>query len=207
MHDLASYYLLLVTDDESGKATAFTPQGLAGALLAEMIADGGIEVVDRRLIAGLHRPSAQPYAGIWDLINEEEKPRTASRWVGVLTSRRGAEARQAVAARLVDDGVLRELHKSFGRVHRPTVDPTMERTLRAELDEMLAGPDEELDDRTRVLVMLVVFSLSAQRVASDRPGRRQLSKRATAWRKAGVLSEELALVTEAVRTNVAAAAS
>jgi hypothetical protein len=207
MHDLASYYLLLVTDDESGKATAFTPQGLAGAVLAQMIIDGGIEVVERRLIAGLHRPVAEPYAGIWDLLDEEEKPRTASRWVGVLTSRRGADARHAVAAKLADEAGLRALLESFGGANLASAAPETERTLRGDLLAMLAGPDEEIDDRTKVLVMLVVFSLASQRVATDRSGRRQMSKRVAAWRKSGLLPEELALVTEAVRVNVSDAAS
>ncbi len=207
VHDLASYYLLLVTDDVTGATTAFTRQGLAGALLAEMIADGSIEVHERRLVAGPERPQQRPHAEFWDRMDDDEKPRTASRCIAVLTGPQGDDPRAAVASRLVGDGALAGLRSSFGNERLPAGDPRRALPLAEQLAAVLEAPDEELDDVTRVLVMLVVYTLSSQRLSSERSVRRQLSKRVAVWRKDGLLPEGLALVVEAVRRNVATAAS
>lgn len=199
---VAEDVLLLLTDDESGKAetdAGTLDRVLAGALLVEGVLDGRLAVTQSdgavrrgRVVAA---PDAAPTGdALTDrvLATVAEKPRTPADVVGELTK----DVREAVLARLIERGWLREqrtraLGLTWGTRH-PTVDPSHEDALRAELAAVLLE-GREPSPRTAAVVALLSAAGQVKHAvdALDRATRKAAEQRATdvaegSWVAAGV---------------------
>jgi hypothetical protein len=103
---LSEELLLLAYDDEDGTPLTdgtHLDNGLGGAMLLELVLAGRVDVEDRRVVVLDPRPTGEPLAdAALAKILEEPKPRKPGHWVSKLAK----QARPAVLAKLVADGVL-----------------------------------------------------------------------------------------------------
>lgn len=182
---IAEDLLLLLLDDESGRFTSANHRpALAGAVLAELAADGAIELDQRgglwkRTTVSLddaHVVADPLLRGFADRIGE--KPRSPQD----IVNRIGADVEEALCSRLADRGVLRRDQRMvlwvFPRDIWPAADSSHERQLRSELRAvLLAGADPR--PRIGVLIALLAAMDQVHRIV-DREGHsaREVRRRA-----------------------------
>lgn len=183
---LAEELFLLTHDDESGKAgtTLALDQGLAGALLLDLAAEGRIEA-DGDVVRS-SRPSPTQQAPTHPLlqaaheaIHGAEKPKPAKHWVNGLVKAL-KPLREQVGRSLAERGVLteerRKVLKLFPTTTWPEADPAPERELRARLRSVLVkGATPDL--RTASLIALL-SPLDLIGEVVEKPDRKTAKKRA-----------------------------
>lgn len=184
---IAEDLLLLLLDDESGalNGTAYPQTVLGGALLIELATTGAAEVEEKQNVwrsAKVHvtgRPPEDPaLRAAYDVV--AEKPRSAQE----LVDRLGKSARDTLAARLVERGLLERRESKvlglFPRTRWPAVDTRHEEEVRRRLAATLVQGVEP-DERTGALVALLSAIDKAHKVVDHRglPAR-EVRKRAKA---------------------------
>jgi hypothetical protein len=175
--------LLLALDGEKG-GTAWLSgwTALTGGVLVDAIAAGAV-VVDEE--GETLRPGREPEHPLLRRVREavaaEAQPRTVGDWVQRLPAALDPMA-EAVAARLVADGVLGEEHTTIlgliPTTRFPEADPSAERALRARLHAVLVGGAEP-DPHDLLLIALVEPAglLATATGDEDRAVRRAARKR------------------------------
>src|SRR3954447_2372061 len=160
---IAEDLLLLLTDDDSGKAAGSTQVdlGLAGALVADLALLGRVDVAAAdekvkkgRLVVRDASPSGDDFldrALAWLVKQEGRRP---DRAVPALKD----ETRRQVYRRLAERGLVRQhASKLFGitlRTTWPAAERTHEQLLRAKL-ALAVESQRELDDRDTALLSLL----------------------------------------------------
>lgn len=138
---LSHALLLLLLDEEKGamRSGYAHDAGLAGAVLLDLLAAGALTEHEGKLVAVGSPPPALNAA--WRVLGEE--PRSAKKAISAL-GKRLKPLRGAIAAPLVETGVLEERHLRFSRVRYPERDPAPELDVRKRLRVVLDGaePDE-----------------------------------------------------------------
>ena len=133
---------LLLLDDEKGTTSSLVTaadNGLAGALLLDLLATGRLEEREDKLVRAGSEPSEPALAAAWRVVDD---PRPAKHWVGKLPGRL-KPIKGTVADALVARGVLDERrHKTLGLIpstRYPELDPGPEQELRARLRAALSA--------------------------------------------------------------------
>jgi Golgi phosphoprotein 3 len=161
MQTLAEDLLLLALDDDNGTVpwqhSTALPHGLGGALLMDLVLQGRIDVVGKKVVV---TSAASTGDDILDealvTIGESKRRHDAKHWVSKLGGRSGLK--EQLARRLVERGILEEQEKVFLWVFRsnryPTSNPEVEASLRQQIhDVVLSGEDPDV--RTLMLLSLV----------------------------------------------------
>jgi hypothetical protein len=155
---IAEELLLLLLDDEKGTSDAWVmaaDQGLAGALLLDLLVAERLEERDGKLARAGTEPSEPALAAAWRAIDE---PKPIKHWVGKLPGKL-KPIKGTIAGPLVSRGVLDERrHKILGlfpSTRYAELDPSPEQELRARLRRVLVD-GEEPDDRTVELLGVLV---------------------------------------------------
>lgn len=178
---LAEELFLLTHDDESGKpsATMALDNGLAGALLLDLVETGAARAEGKSLVPTAAEPSHPLLIAAQRVLRGSEKPRTAAHWVQHLPQSLKPMA-TTVGESLAVRGVLTERHRKvlgiFPTTEWPEVDPTPERELRQRLRRVLVD-GEDADGRTGLLIALLQ-PLSLVRGVVGRGSARQAEARA-----------------------------
>jgi len=158
--------LLIALNDERGTLpmTGMPGFALAGAILAELLSQGRIEVEPTR--KKLVRVKSAQMLGDQLLdesllrIREAKRPAPLLSWVTRLTGTRRMHHR--IAERLVIRAILRAEERRILRIFRtdayPTVDSRPEREIRERLSEAVFRDNPRLDERTRLLLAVCVPS-------------------------------------------------
>lgn len=156
--------LLLALHDERGTIhrAGMYAYAVAGGLLAELLLEGRIELVERKRGKPLVTVARATQVG--DPVADEllERIRTAKRrapldrWVGRVAG--SARLKHRVAVQLARKGVLRQEEERvlllFRRKIYPEIDPAPERQLIASLREALLGDSDQVEQRTAILAVL-----------------------------------------------------
>lgn len=158
---IAEDLLLLLLDDDNGKLTltAYPQTVLGGALLVELATTGSVEVEEKTSLwrSAKVRPTGELPADpvlrtAYDVV--AAKPRSAQD----LVDRLGKGAKEQLAARLADRGILERRDDRilgvFPRTRWPAADTSHEREVRQRLDAVLVVGVEP-DERTGALVALL----------------------------------------------------
>lgn len=173
---IAEDLLLLLLDDETGRATASQelPAALGGALLVELALAGVVEVEPKQGLFGsatVHRPGGEqpgdPVLGAaLDVV--EEKPRSAQK----LVERLSKGLKETLAERQVERGVLERRDDKvlglFPRTTWPARDATYEASLRRRLEAVLTSAQQP-DERTAAVLAMLSAIDQAHKVL-DHPG-------------------------------------
>ena len=173
---IAEDLLLLLLDDETGRATASQelPAALGGALLVELALTGAVEVEPKQGLFGsatVHRaggeePGDPVLSAALDVV--EEKSRSAQK----LVERLGKGLKETLAERLVERGVLERRDDKvlglFPRTTWPARDATYEAALRRRLEDVLTS-DQQPDDRTAAVLAMLSAIDQAHKVL-EHPG-------------------------------------
>jgi hypothetical protein len=176
---LSEALLLLLLDDEKGSpvhAGYAHDEGLAGALLLDLLDVGALAETDGKLVATDTAPSAPAPAAAWSALSE---PRDAKRAVAAVV-KATKPIKATIAAPLVAAGVLDETrHKRLGlfeTTRYPERDPSPEQALRSELHAVLVSGRPPSDFLASLLGLLVPMDLVGRLV--DRDERRPAKARA-----------------------------
>lgn len=171
MLTLAEELMLLALDDETGKGASRSglDQGLAGAVLCELVLVERIAILDDRVVLRADGLTGEPAEdAVLEKIAVREKPRKPADWVGRLAS----GVRKDVLARLQERGLIRaERHKLLGLLpstRYPEADGSAERVIRERLDAVLAEGAEP-DDRTAALIAIAHAAGVGKILAGGRP--------------------------------------
>ncbi|HEV7709384.1 MAG TPA: GPP34 family phosphoprotein [Asanoa sp.] len=155
---IAEELLLLVYDNESGKATGSRiglDLGMAAAVLVELALAGRVAYADGNIVVADATPTGVPVADEVLAKIEANVPHTPAAWVQRLRHR----LRERVLSDLISRGVIRDVddvEQEFIHVHRyPSVDASVENETRARLAAALAGEGAP-DERTAALATLIV---------------------------------------------------
>ncbi|MEA2151595.1 MAG: hypothetical protein QOD69_3425 [Solirubrobacteraceae bacterium] len=171
MLTLAEELMLLALDDETGKGSARSglDQGLAGAVLCELVLAGRIAIIDDRVVLRADGIIGEPVEdAVLAQVAAREKPRKPADWVGRLAG----GVRRDVLARLQERGLIRaERHRVLGLLpstRYPEADGSAEREVRERLDAVLAGGARP-DERTAALIAIAQAARVGAALAGDRP--------------------------------------
>ena len=217
---IAEDLLLLLLDNETGKITAsgYLDPLLGGALLADLAAQGLVEVrkPDRRWtsskvhpVATTRRPADQMLVEAMAMVTE--KPRSAHSLVSRLSKNR----KDQVLDRLVKRGLVRrEEHLVLGLFSRPrwpAADATQELQLRQELRSVLVDGAEPSPRVAAIVGGLHAIGKAHKIIADDRVAARAVKKRAKRvaegdW-AAGAVNDAIVATNAAMVAAVVAAAS
>jgi hypothetical protein len=199
---LSEALLLLLLDDEKGSpvhAGYAHDEGLAGALLLDLLDAGALAETDGKLVAAGHPPSAPALAAAWSALSE---PGEAKKAIAAVV-KAAKPIRTTIAAPLVDAGVLDETrHKRLGlfeTTRYPERDPSPEQTLRSELQSVLLSGQAPSDFAASLLGLLVPMDLVTRLV--DRNERKAAKARAKAVAERGPVGDA---VKSAVQQQIAA---
>jgi hypothetical protein len=164
LHDLHLYeeILLLALHDEKGTVHfgASFAQAAGGAILAELLLDGYLEVVAEGKTSRIRVRDAAPpddplLAACFDRVAQEDRARSASRWVQRFATTK--QLKERVAARLVERRILRREEAKvllvFSRTVYPERDARPEREVVARLRRAVNGSGP-VTPRTVVLLAL-----------------------------------------------------
>lgn len=159
---LAQELLLLALKDEKGTLAVesmFLRHGLAGALLLELLFEGRLAIVDKKvkLIDGSTHPD--PFLeGTLVYIRESKKERKLKDWVKRLAEKQSKLVREMTTS-LVAAGILQHEEGKilwvFPHHTYPTNDPTPELLIRRRIDDVILGGSTP-DDRTSALISLAL---------------------------------------------------
>jgi hypothetical protein len=168
---LAEELMLLALDDETGKGSGRSglDQGLAGAVLCELVLAGRIAIFDDRIVMRADGITGEPAEdAVLAQVAAREKPRKPADWV----RRLAGSVRNDVLARLQERGLIRaEHHRVLGLVpstRYPEVDGSAEREIRERVDAVLAGGAEP-DERTAALIAIAQAAGIGAMLAGARP--------------------------------------
>lgn len=167
---LSEALLLLLLDDEKGSpvhAGYAHDEGLAGALLLDLLDAGAAMETDGKLVATGAAPTAPASSAAWSTLAE---PRDAKKAIAAVV-KAAKPLKATVAAPLVEAGVLDETqHKRLGlfeTTRYPERDPSPERTLRSELQAVLVSGQQPTDFVASLLGLLVPMDLVGRLVPRD----------------------------------------
>jgi hypothetical protein len=171
--------LLAIRDEKGTFATNFVEHAVAGAVLAELLLEGRIDVEDtRRKLVKLrsHRPTGAPIIDECFASMKAAKRRASlNTWVGRLAGTKGL--RHKVARQLCRRGILRydedKILLLFRRKLYPEVDPKPEREIVERLRNAIFGGSREVDPRTAILVSLA----GSSELLNEPFGRREIKAR------------------------------
>jgi len=180
---LSEELFLLTRDDEPDKpgATLALDNGLAGALLLDLAAEG-LVAVKGKTVVGVAGTASHPLlsAALTELLASGE-PRSAQYWLTQLPQAL-APLRTQVGTSLAERGALTEERRTaLGLVPAsrwPEVDPAPEHELRARLQRVLVNSGEP-DAHTALLISLL-RPLAMVRNVVDKHHRKQADARAKA---------------------------
>lgn len=211
---LSEALLLLLLDDEKGSpvhAGYAHDEGLAGALLLDLLdADAAVET-DGKLVATGAAPAAPALSAAWSTLAE---PRDAKQAIAAVV-KAAKPLKALIAAPLVEVGVLDETrHRRLGlfeTTRYPERDSSPERTLRSELQAVLVSGQAPTDFHASLLSLLVPMDLVGRLVARDE--RKTAKTRAKAIADHGpvgdavkrAVQQQIAAVVAATATSAAAA--
>lgn len=204
---LADALLLLAYDDDSGKATVGGQQldfGLAGAVLAELVLAGRVELGESRVRVVSRTPTGNAVCdGVLAAIADDRKPRKPAD----LVPRLARGLRDIVLSRLTAQGVVRESQEKvlgFIPVTRyPAVNRRPETDLRERLRAVVVDGAPP-DPRTAVLCGLVIAIGMDRGIFPDMP-RKEVKRRVeevAAGEWAGPAVREAVATAQAVATAV-----
>jgi hypothetical protein len=155
---IAEELLLLAYDDESGKASGSTiglDLAMAAAMLVELALHHRIVYVDRILMVRDATPTGMPIVDEVLAKVAADPQHTPGSWVQRLRHGLRPRVLADLCARNVICDVDETTMAGFVHLHRyPTIDPTVEREIRARLHQALTT-DETPDVRTAALAALV----------------------------------------------------
>jgi hypothetical protein len=199
---VAEALLLLLLDDEKGSTSSgyARDEGLAGAVLLDLVALGLVDERDGVLVAVGAEPSSPVLARAWRAIGST--PRSIKQWVRKLPGQL-KPIKRTVAEPLVARGVIsEERHKILGlfpTTRYPEVDPGPESSLRSRLRAVLVSGAEPDASIAGLLALLVPLDLVKRVVERDE--RKAASARAKAVAERGPVGDA---VRAAVQREVAA---
>ncbi len=156
--------LLLALSDEKGtiKGATWYQQMIGGAVLAELLLSGRVELVKERKKTWLEvrdaTPLGEPLIDEWlATMAAAKKRRQLPDWLGRIARTKDLKGR--VARRLADRGILAvkadKVLGVFNRERYPEADGGPERAVRARLEAAIFGEANEVDVRTVVLLSLI----------------------------------------------------
>ncbi|MCO1660060.1 GOLPH3/VPS74 family protein [Pseudonocardia humida] len=173
--------LLLALDGEKGGTTWLSGwTALTGGVLVDAIAAGAVTVEDETLRPG-EEPAHPLLRRVREAVAAEGQPRTVGDWVQRLPIVLDPLV-EAVAARLVEDGVLGEEHGTIlgliPTTRFPEVDPTAEQVLRTRLRSVLVQGAEPSPHDLLLIALVEPAGLLATATGEDeRAVRRAARKR------------------------------
>jgi hypothetical protein len=153
--------LLLALEDEKGTAvTGLYRNAMAGAMLAELVMQGAVNLGDDKQRTVRVRPAARMDDPLLDealqLIAAAKKPKPARHWVMKLAGIKDLHHR--AARQLVQKGILREetgtVLRIFKRTVYPEADSGPERELIGRLEKAIFTGTPRVDERTLVIIAL-----------------------------------------------------
>lgn len=164
--------LLLALRDEEGTTIsgAWYQQAIAGALVAELLLAGHLEVRPEGKKEFLFAVGDGPGGGdllaeCWAQVRDAKRPRTARDWVSRLAGTRRLKHR--VAAPLVERGILAEDERKllflFPQTVYPEADGRPEDAILRRLERAVFSDSAEVDPRTTVLLALADATRLLQR--------------------------------------------
>jgi len=206
---LSEALLLLLLDDEKGSpvhAGYAHDEGLAGAVLLDLLEAGALAETDGKLVAGGEQPSPPALAAAWSALAE---PRDAKQAIAAVV-KAAKPIKTTIAAPLVDAGVLDETrHKRLGlfeTTRYPELDPSPERALRSELQTVLTSGQTPSDFAASLLGLLVPMDLVGRLV--ERADRKAAKARAKEVAERGPVGDAVkAAVQQQITAVVAAGAA
>jgi hypothetical protein len=199
---LSEALLLLLLDDEKGssvRAGNAHDEGLAGAVLLDLLDAGALAETDGKLVATGAEPTAPALAAAWAALSE---PRGARKALAA-AAKAAKPIKATIAAPLVASGVLDEArHKRLGlfqTTRYPELDPSPEQALRSELQAVLVSGQPPTDFVASLLGLLVPMNLVGRLV--ERPDRKPARARAKQLAERGPVGDA---VKAAVQQQIAA---
>jgi Golgi phosphoprotein 3 GPP34 len=213
---LSEALLLLLLDDEKGSpvhAGFAHDEGLAGALLLDLLDAGALSETDGKLVAAGAPPSAPAPSAAWSALAE---PRDAKKAIAAVV-KAAKPVKATIAAPLVEAGVLDETrHKRLGlfeTTRYPQRDHSPEQTLRSELRAVLVSGQTPTAFIASLLGLLVPMDLVGRLVERDE--RRAAKARAKQVAEHGpvgdavkaAVQQQIAAVVAATATSAAASTS
>lgn len=212
---IAEDLLLLLLDDDSGRltGTSYPQTVLGGALLVELALTGAVDVGEKQGFWRTAKVEARGTLPVDPLLRSSydvvaEKPRSAQD----LVNRLGKGARDALADRLVERGMLERVEGRvlglFPTTRWPAADSAHEEEVRRALATVLVE-GEQPDDRTGALVALLSAIDKAHRVVDGPRGpvRRRAKEIATGDWAAKAVRDAIQASTAAVTAAATAAAT
>ncbi len=175
--------LLLALDGDKGGTTWLSGwTALTGGVLVDAIAAGAVTVQDETLRPG--RESGHPLLErVREAVAAEPEPRTMGDWVQRLPVVLHPLV-EAVAARLVADGVLGEEHTTIlgliPTTRFPEVDPTAERVLRGRLRSILVEGVEPTPHDLLLIALVEPAGLLATATGDEERAVRRAARRRAA---------------------------
>jgi hypothetical protein len=151
--------LLLALRDDLGTTEmgAWYQQAVGGAVLAELLLERRLDIVDDKVVVLSAEPVGDPLIDrSLERIRADGKRRTLQHWIGVIANEK--DLKHDVARGLVRRGVLRadedKVLLIFTRKIYPERDPKPERAVLERLTSAIKGDGSDLDPRTVVLLSL-----------------------------------------------------
>jgi golgi phosphoprotein 3 len=193
---MAQELLLLALKDEKGTLAAsstFVKVGLTGAMLLELILDGYLDVVEKKVV--VRNPSIHPdpfREDVMLLIRESKKERKLKSWVHRLSDKMPKLVKQMTTS-LIAAGIVRhekgKILWVFPHHKFPTHDPAPEMVIRRRIDDVVLGGSTP-DDRTSALIALALAcELTGE--LFDKTERKQAKKRMKEITKANTEGAEV----------------
>ena len=171
--------LLGLREEKGTAASGYLNYAIAGALVAELLLEGRIELVDGsqqrvQVVDGTATGDPLMDESLQRMV-ERKKPAALRAWITRLGGMKGLMHRAAM--RLCERGILRADEATvlliFSRNVYPEIDPAPEQEIVERMREAIFGEDGEVEPRTAVLVSIA----SGGRLLEEKFGRRELKTR------------------------------
>lgn len=198
-------FLMLATNDRSGRAIGYHQYGFGAAVLGEMALQGHIRI-EGKWIVPVASPDDPLLATVFhDMLARRRKK--AAWWVNKLSGGKYTLLRRQFTQRLVDAGIVAPV-KTWFSYRYPTIDPAPEQALRLRIMQAV-DQDDSSDTRLTCLIALVVSAGSARELHPNRHARKVIVRTGKRWARSDTLAravqELIAAITAAIMVSVTAA--
>ncbi|MDY7221331.1 GPP34 family phosphoprotein [Halalkalibacterium halodurans] len=215
MLTLAEKLLLIGLNDETGKvhyqASTALPYGLAGAVLADLMLLGKVELQGKNIVVVDPKPVGQPiFDKALHIINKTPRKRNAKYWVQRL-KRDLKTLRQDVLTLLIEQGILKEEKRKilglFETRTYPAVDGEMEEQVKEKLRVLVLQPTEieenkELAQERTLVLLSLVNACDLLRQVFDRQEARVVKKQVKHLTKDVPVSKAVKEMVDAINASV-----
>lgn len=181
--NLIEKFILIALSDEEGKFvtdTTYLNNGIAGAILLELVLEKRLELVDKKIHLIDESSLENPFLHkTIQAIHRSDDNESLSYWMSVLNTN-ASDVKSAILDDLADKGVLKKVKGKFlwlfSYYRYPTKDPLPEDKVRARLHDVIDQNVDPVEEDLMLLNLIDICSLNheAFRKQDDRQKFKQL---------------------------------